>query len=198
VSAGAGTETESLARRCVADGDVTAAARLLIEAFGPEVLGWLNAMCRSTSDAEDAFAATCERLLRSLPTLQREGSLRTWMYVVARNIVYDQHRRERGRQAVPLSGAPELADLVRSTTAAHLATRNKDRLRVLRDALDPEDRMLLVLRVDRELPWRDIAEILTDDADDPEHLTREAARLRKRFERVKEQLRAHWDAAGGD
>jgi RNA polymerase sigma-70 factor (ECF subfamily) len=197
VSTEAGTDAESLARRCVSAGDVTAAAKLLIEAFGPEVLGWLNAMCRSPSDADDAFAATCERLVRALPTLRREGSLRTWMYVVARNIAYDQHRRERGRNAVPLSDAPELAALVHSTTAAYRATGNKDRLRVLRDALEPEDRTLLVLRVDRELPWRDIAEILAGSDDDPEQLTRDAARLRKRFERVKAQLRAHWDATGG-
>lgn len=191
-------DAESLARRYVEAGDVPAAAKALIEAFGPEVLGWLGAICRSTSDAEDVFSATCESLLRALPTLHRDGSLRTWMYVVARNFAYNQYRRDRRRNAVPLSDAPDLAALVHSTTAAHRATRNKDRLRALREALEPEDRTLLVLRVDRELPWRDIAEILAGGADDPDQLTRDAARLRKRFERVKQQLRAHWDAAGRD
>ena len=49
-------------------------------------------------------------------------------------------------------------------------------------------RTLLVLRVDRRMPWRDIARVMADDGDDLERLS---ASLRKRFERVKERLRAH-------
>jgi hypothetical protein len=44
------------------------------------------------------------------------------------------------------------------------------------------------LRVDRRMPWRDIARVMADDGDDLERLS---ASLRKRFERVKERLRAH-------
>jgi hypothetical protein len=60
----------------------------------------------------------------------------------------------------------------------------------IRRALPEEDQTLLVLRVDRDLPWRDIAVVLSSpDASDDE-LTRKAAALRKQFERVKAQLRA--------
>lgn len=51
----------------------------------------------------------------------------------------------------------------------------------------PEDRMLLVLRLDREMSWTEVARVLTDDAADAD-VSREAARLRKRFERVKAKL----------
>jgi hypothetical protein len=49
------------------------------------------------------------------------------------------------------------------------------------------------LRIDRDLAWRDIAKILgaEDDA-----LDREAARLRKRFQFVKERLHALGKARG--
>jgi hypothetical protein len=49
---------------------------------------------------------------------------------------------------------------------------------------------LLILRVDRDLDWRDIAHIfLGAEARDAE-LARHAAVLRKRFERAKQRLRA--------
>lgn len=190
-------DADAEARRLVQAADFAAAATLLVTAYGPEVLGWLYAVSRTHAEGDDAFATVCERLWCSLPQLHHDGSLRTWMYVVARNVVRDQHRRAHARKAVPISAVSEIAALVRSTTAAHRDTPNKDRLKILRDALEPEDRMLLVLRVDRELPWRDIAEILAGGRGDPEELARDAARLRKRFERVKAGLRASWDAAGG-
>lgn len=58
---------------------------------------------------------------------------------------------------MPLSAAPDLADAaeaVRTRTAEYLRTEVKDRIAKLRDSLDPEDRTLLILRVDRKLGWR--------------------------------------------
>ena len=49
------------------------------------------------------------------------------------------------------------------------------------------------LRIDRELEWRAIAQIMSDESLDDDALTREAASLRKRFERLKEKLK--WLAA---
>ena len=50
----------------------------------------------------------------------------------------------------------------------------------LSERLDPEDHMLLGLRIDRALEWNEIASILDKDA----------ATLRKRFERLKTRLTA--------
>jgi RNA polymerase sigma-70 factor (ECF subfamily) len=52
------------------------------------------------------------------------------------------------------------------------------------------DRMLLILRVDRELSWRDLARVVLGGSPTPVELEREAVRLRKRFQLVKERLRA--------
>jgi RNA polymerase sigma-70 factor (ECF subfamily) len=54
--------------------------------------------------------------------------------------------------------------------------------------------MLLVLRVDRNLEWNDLARVLAEGDDGTAPLadadvTREAARLRKRFQLLKEKLR---------
>ena len=51
--------------------------------------------------------------------------------------------------------------------------------------------MLLILRVDRRLEWVEIARVLAGDDGlvDDTSLKREAARLRKRFQIVKDRLR---------
>jgi len=56
--------------------------------------------------------------------------------------------------------------------------------------LSIEDRELLILRIDRELSFDEIAVLFVEDpstTDEPS-LRREAARLRKRFQLIKDQL----------
>jgi RNA polymerase sigma-70 factor (ECF subfamily) len=62
---------------------------------------------------------------------------------------------------------------------------------VLRQTLPPDDQMLLILRVDGGMDFRELAVAMAanDAVSDDAELDREAARLRKRFERVKERLR---------
>jgi hypothetical protein len=72
-----------------------------------------------------------------------------------------------------------------------------DRWRELRRELAPEDRALLVLRVDRDLAWHDIAQIMQSDSpEDAGAVTREVAHLRQRFGVLKDQLRVRARAAG--
>ena len=61
--------------------------------------------------------------------------------------------------------------------------REEARLARLREMLPTEDHALLVLRLDREMAWEEIADVLS--ASGP-RVT--AAALRKRYERVKERL----------
>ena len=88
-----------------------------------------------------------------------------------------------------------LVEQVRTQTEAYRRTDVKDQMRALRDKLDPDDQMLLILRVDRRMEWRDLATVMCVGEDaagvglNDEELARESARLRKRFERVKEELR---------
>jgi hypothetical protein len=58
-----------------------------------------------------------------------------------------------------------------------------DRLRRLRAELPAQDQTLLVLRVDKELEWEEIAAVLA-----AENAPVSAVALRKRFERIKTRL----------
>lgn len=186
------------------EGRLDAALTLALEAYGPEVLGYLHAVLPRAVDADEAFSELCERMWKGLPHFEWRSSFRTWMYVVARNVVRTgiRSRTRRARRELPLSDFSEvarMADRVRTSTAAFLKTESLDRLDRIRASLDPDEHTLLVLRIDRRLPWQEVARILCGDAslDGPE-LGRATARLRKRFERLKarvvEQLRPRPDA----
>ena len=172
-------------------GSYTAATTRAIEGYGGELLGYLCALSSSNVEAEELFSELCERLWRALPQFRWTSSFRTWAYAIARNLARDSHRRRKRAKEVALDEAPEIAQhaiAVRTTTMMYMRTETKKRFDELRAALDEDDRTLLVLRVDRRMPWRDIARVMAEDGDD---LDRLSASLRKRFERVKERLRAH-------
>lgn len=192
------TAADLSARELARGGDSSGAATILIREHGPGVLGWPWAMTSSAAEADDVFATVCERLWKTIPSFDWTRSPRTWLHVVGHNVVIDRARRARTKQEVPLALAPPIAALVASTTADFRTTTAKDRLQQLRQALDPEDRTLLILRVDRQLSWIDIARVLDGSKATDAHLRRTSARIRKRFERLKVKLRDQWESDQAD
>lgn len=173
-----------------------------LESFGREIFGYLVAVARSEDEASEAFAMFSEDLWRGIAGFRWQSSLRTWAYQLARHALarlQRDTRRHAGRM-VPLSQAPQvqgMAEQVRTATLEYLRSEVKDRIAELRRELDPEDRTLLILRIGRNMSWRDIARVLGDAGEpDDEALTRAAARLRKRFERAKQALAALARARG--
>ena len=188
---------EGDARALCQGGDHSDAATLAVKGYGPEIFGFLVAVLHDDVEAGEVFAELAEALWRGLPTFAWESSLRTWSYAIARNLIRtrrrDAARRQRHQPRAGESALDEVAQEVRTQTLAFLRTETKTRLQALRDALPEEDRMLLVLRVDRQLAWNELARVLAEaDGDAPlddAALAREAARLRKRFQLVKDRLR---------
>ncbi len=164
---------------------------------GAEIFGWLLATLSSEADAADAFSLFSEDLWRSLARHQGRCSLRTWCYMLARHAVAKTLEARRIGRAVPLGDAPvsHVAAQIRDATLSYLRTDAKQRIRSLREQLEPDDQALLVLRVDKDLGWRDIAIVMLGAGASDAELARHAARLRKRFERVKAALRELASAA---
>jgi RNA polymerase sigma-70 factor (ECF subfamily) len=78
---------------------------------------------------------------------------------------------------------------VRTPTLSICRSDRRAALEGLRNELSPPDRMLLILRVDRDLPWREVARVMSEAAvDDERLLSHVAARLRKRFQLIRERL----------
>lgn len=182
---------EAIIRGHLDAGAFDAATESAIRGFGPEILGWLHGSLPGPAEAGDAFSLFGEHLWKSLPRFDGRCSMRTWCYVLARHAASRVRDARAAHRAVPLSDAPisELVAQVRETTLVHLRTEVKDRVRALREQLDPDDQTLLVLRVDKDLGWRDIAQVLAGPDAAADDVDRLSATLRKRFERVKQRLR---------
>jgi RNA polymerase sigma-70 factor (ECF subfamily) len=184
-------------------GDFAAVAKRALRAYGPEIMGVLRAMHRHEADAADAFSAFTQDLWVGLPSFQWACSMRTWAFVLARHASIRQGeaaavRWKRERPVAHSAELEEIAQRVRTETAAYLKTEVRDRFRELRAGLDDEEQLILMLRVDRNLDFKDVARVLvgTEGSTDDATLTREAARVRKRFQLLKEKLREAGEAAG--
>jgi RNA polymerase sigma-70 factor (ECF subfamily) len=167
-------------------GDEAGAASLGLRVYGPAILQYVAATVRDEADAAEVFSIFSEDLWKGIAQFRRESAFKTWAYRLAWHAALrwlSDPYRERGR-AFQTGEASKIALEVRSTTALHLQDRAKDALAEMRAALAPDEQTLLILRIDRELEWVEIAAILGEEGTAPTEAT-----LRKRFERLKEKLR---------
>ena len=175
-------------------GEFDAAATRTIKGYGPEIFGFLAALHRSDADASDVFSLFSEKLWKGLPAFGWQSSLRTWAYTIARNTSFRFRKQGKRHAGAPLDDSSMVGKLVqevRTATLTFLKTEQKDRFSALRESLDEEDQTLLILRVDRGLAWEELARVMLEEADTApttDDLKRESARLRKRFQLVKEKL----------
>ncbi len=166
-------------------GDLPGAATEALRGYGPQVLGYLNAVLRNEDDAHDVFSQFAEDLWKGLAGFRRESAVRTWAFRLAwhaaARYARDPYRR-RGRPMLTTE-ASKIAEEVRSTMSTYAPGGRADKLSKLRASLDPDEQTLLILRVDKNMPWEDVAEVLRTEGEPAS-----PAALRKRFERLKEKL----------
>lgn len=187
---------EAQLRALHARGELRALATTAIQAYGPEILGYLFAVARDEQVARDVFSAFLEDVWRGLPGFAWLSAFRTWAYAIARNALLRQLRdgaRQRRNVRLSDAGLEALAVQARTTTLPHLRSELKDRARQLRSALAADDQTLLILRVDRRMTWPEIAAIMEGDAEP----ARAAAMLRKRYQRIIVRLRARCEGSAG-
>jgi RNA polymerase sigma-70 factor (ECF subfamily) len=185
-------ESDERVRAAILAGNVDDAVTEVLHSLGPEVFGFLRGALGNEPDADEVFALTGERIWRSLAGFRWQSTLRTWVYVIARHEMLRflrGARRHRVGRVTP-SALEDVVAAVRTETLSALRTEKRSKLEALRDELPVDDRTLLILRVDRSLKWEDIARAFLPDPDrqTEEQLRREAARLRKRFQLVRQRL----------
>jgi RNA polymerase sigma-70 factor, ECF subfamily len=177
-------------------GEFDRATESALRSYGGEIFGFLIGMHRDQDDADDAFSKFAERLWSHLPRFAWKSSLRTWLYLLARSASSDVRRdnqRARGHR-VELSSNERLSQLaqkVRTETLSILRTEKRTAFEELKLTLSEAERELLILRASRNMPWRDIALVLSAPPHRPEDpgLEQESARLRKRYQLLKAKLR---------
>jgi RNA polymerase sigma-70 factor, ECF subfamily len=193
---------EARARAHADAADMRQAVTVLLEAYGRELFGFLITRLRDYDAAREVFGDFAEDLWKGFPGFRWQCSARVWCYTLARHAAsrYVQQARRFSEHNVPLSRAgplSEIAERVRTETAIALRTETKSRISQLREQLPVDDQTLLILRVNRELSWEEIAQImLFDDVAEPAELKAGATRLRKRFQAAKDKLRRLAHEAG--
>jgi len=183
-------EDEAAIRAAHAAGDMQEAVRLGLAQYQVEVYSFLCARLRSEADAHDVFAQLSEDLWRGIASFAWRCSFRTWLYTLARNaaVRFERAPANQSRRHARVSEVAEPVAGERSRTRPYLRTDIKDRFAALRATLDPDDQTLLILRVDRNLSWEEVARILHDEDADDAALRRRATNLRQRFKQLKERI----------
>ena len=165
-----------------------AAVVSLYRALHPDVSRFVGRRVASRAEAEDAVAATFQRLLESLPRLDgARGSVTGYALAVARSVLSDGRRAR--REAFRLEDVEEPED-PRADTLGRLIQGEAEVRLVRRLAALPEGtRELLALRFADGLRWSEIAVVLGES---------EPA-LRQRSSRALRELRESLgEGAGGE
>jgi RNA polymerase sigma-70 factor, ECF subfamily len=169
-------------------GDLRGAADESVRSYGDEVAGYLLALLRDESAADEVFSRVCEKLWHGLPGFRRRSSLRTWLYRLAWNAARD-FEKEQARSPTRRLRTTEISGIAAELSASRPRFERSsfvDAFARLRESLGPQEQTLLTLRHHAGLSWSEIAEVVGV----------QPAALRKRYERLKARLRKDAKAAG--
>jgi RNA polymerase sigma-70 factor, ECF subfamily len=160
--------------------------------LSPRLLGYFRAHRFSHADAEDLVQKTLARVYQGIRQLEREEKFLPWLFAIARNVrstAAERERRERRLWAGDLEEAKELPDPKPATwfDDARLAAARLKRLHSAIEALPPQQRQCLLLRVRDELSYEEIAETLHLSANTVRnHLAEAKKRLQKALKKEPE------------
>jgi RNA polymerase sigma-70 factor, ECF subfamily len=111
--------------------------------------------------AEDLTGATFERVIRAWERFDpARASERTWILIIARNLLADHFRRQQHRAAVSLDEHPGLLDILEGGADWEAQRLTGDELRGWLSQLKPREQQVLALRYGADLAAEDVAELL--------------------------------------
>lgn len=150
--------------RRVAQGD-TEAFQALIEAHQARVVGTVAKMLGDDVDSEDIAQQVFIRVWKSAGRYRPTAKFTTWLFKIARNLVFNELRRRRRHPVTPLQLEEEEhffqpADAGMPPDASLLDSELNDAIQLAIDALPETQRMAVILRRYEEMPYEDIGEVL--------------------------------------
>ncbi len=151
--------------RRIAVGD-TVAFEKLVEFHQHAVVGTVARMLGNPSDAEDVAQQVFVRVWRSAPRYQPTAKFTTWLFTIARNLVFNELRR---RQRKPSTSLDEREALLPGGTSVDgnplpdetiLHGEMERMVEAAIQRLPEKQRLAVVLRRYQELPYEEIGAIL--------------------------------------
>jgi len=143
-----------------ADGDA-AAFRRLFERHAPSVRRFVGDLLRDDAAADEATQETFVRAHSRLSSLRDGAKLLPWLFGIARNVAWEQRRaRARGPQAEPPDDDASV-DAAPTPEAILLGREADARLADALGALTDERRAVLLMRIDHDLGYDEIGEVMS-------------------------------------
>lgn len=166
---------------------------MLVRRYAAEIRAFFRSRTASRHSMEEVYSVFTEDVWKGLPQLRSDKHVRTWLYVVARNALSRHARfKRRWRLRYTFSGVESARTLPNELRQSY-GTREGQlaKLTPLLSELSAPDRQLLEQRLEKALPWREIALQSARAAGDTSEafVTRESARLRKRYQLLLDTLR---------
>ena len=129
--------------------DPAAFARLY-EAYYDDVYRYCYHRLRDVFAAEDAASVVFTNALAALPRFrvgERPGTFRSWLFVIAHNVVVNQRRSRDRWRVLPLTSADEIRDGAQSPEDAAMAAEARQTIHDVLDRLTAEQRQVVELRL---------------------------------------------------
>lgn len=144
-------------------GDVKALSALVV-GHAKMLTAYLRGFAPSEDDAEDAFQETWLRVIRSCRDY-RGGSVRAYLLSIAHSVVFDSFRRTRQTESLDSDDEEGLAvsEMADEGSLPNEAVEVQAAYEEIREAvrgLPDGPREVLLMRVEGELSYREIAEVL--------------------------------------
>jgi len=141
------------------------ALSLTIEQFSNEIFRYLYLCTRREDLAEDLTQEVFLRAYAKRHLLVRFNHFRAWLFTIARNIAAKEMKRHHYRLEMHMEDLPPgtsqgLSDGNPGASALSQQSQMRDLLIEAVNALDGEDRELILLRYFSELPLKEISEAL--------------------------------------
>lgn len=136
----------------------TAAFELLVRQYQQEIYRLAYRMTRNAEDAKDLAQEAFVAAYRSLGSFRGHSRFSTWLYRIAMNLCLN-HLKSGSRQD-PAEVAGNLADQRADSLGALLLDERDRALAEAIEALPPQQKATLTLRVQQGLSHKEIAEVL--------------------------------------
>lgn len=149
----------------------------------PALFRFLIRLTGNEADAKDLLQEIFIRLAKSSHLLDGVGAPRSYLFRVAHRLVIDRHRREKTRQHYDDRAYQERDSFAPTEPLAQDALWIQKTLASSLDALPPEQKAVVILKVWEEMTFAEIAEVLDISANTT------ASRYRYALDKLRDELR---------
>ena len=184
------TATDLLIERCLT-GDQQA-WELIVRQHWRKVYNLAYKFVGKHDEAEDLTQDIFLKIFRSLASFDRRANFQTWLISVSRNLFIDHYRSLRKEREV-VNREVDPSDLTPSApeSSAHAVLEQRDRVQLLRQALDqlpPPLRTAVMMRDIQEMSYQEIARRLAlPEGTVKSRINRGRAELARQYQALRQQ-----------